>query len=80
MDATAFASSQRYGRDKARFSFVSGIIRQLLDSALIHYGVYATAWTLAGKATAHFGYGPEYEVRSYCVTANSRSEVAPQCL
>ncbi|KAI5121524.1 hypothetical protein M0805_002584 [Coniferiporia weirii] len=62
IDAVAFSNSQRYGRDKARFSFVSGLIRQLLDSALIHVGMYATAWTLAGRATAHFGYGPQYEI------------------
>ncbi|KAH8111655.1 peptidase family M48-domain-containing protein [Phellopilus nigrolimitatus] len=62
IEATAFANSQVYGRDKARFSFVSGLFRQALDSAMIHFGVYAWAWALAGSTIARFGYGPQYEI------------------
>lgn len=57
-----FQKSQTYGKDKAKFSFLSGIYRQVLDSVMIQYGMYAYAWRLAGKVIAHFGYGPQYEV------------------
>lgn len=58
-----FSKSQAYGKDKAKFSFVAGIYRQILESGLIHFGAYAWAWVTAGKLIARFGYGPEYEVR-----------------
>ncbi|TFK98023.1 peptidase family M48-domain-containing protein [Pterulicium gracile] len=57
-----FAKSQAYGRDKARFSLVSGIFKQCLDSALLHYGLYAWTWSLAGTTIAKLGYTPEYEI------------------
>ena len=60
-----FEKSQAYGRDKAKFSFWSGLFNQVLGSAMIHYGVYAYAWTLAGRVLSSFGYGPQYEVSSY---------------
>lgn len=58
-----FEKSQAYGKDKAKFSFITGIYRQVLDSALIQYGFYAYAWSLAGELISRFGYGLEYEVR-----------------
>jgi STE24 endopeptidase len=57
-----FDKSQAYGRDKAKFALFSGLYKQIMDSALIHYGTYAWSWNLAGKFLAKFGYGGEYEV------------------
>ena len=57
-----FQKSQAYGKDKAKFSIFSGLFKQLLDSAMIHYGFYAWAWGAAGHFLARFGYGPQYEV------------------
>lgn len=58
-----FAKSQAYGKDKAKYSLISGLIRQGLDSLMIHYGAYYWAWEMGGKFIAKLGYGPEYEVR-----------------
>jgi len=57
-----FKKSQAYGKDKAKFSLCSGLFRQVLDSALLHYGVYAWSWDLAGSIRSVAGYGPEHEV------------------
>ncbi|KAI0919502.1 hypothetical protein AcV5_001554 [Taiwanofungus camphoratus] len=57
-----FAKSQAYGKDKARFSLVAGLYKQTLDSAMLHYGLYAWAWQVGGHILARFGYGPEYEI------------------
>lgn len=63
IDSATFAKSQQYGRDKARFSIISGLIHQVLDTVGLHFGIYAFAWESAGHVIARFGYGPEYEVR-----------------
>lgn len=63
IDDSTFEKSQNYGRDKARYAFVSGLLRQALDSVLLHYGVYAWAWISAGDIIRKLGYGPDYEVR-----------------
>jgi STE24 endopeptidase len=57
-----FQKSQKYGKDKAKFSLVSGILKQALDSLLIHYGFYAWSWAIAGGLLARFGYGAQYEI------------------
>ncbi|KAL0948416.1 hypothetical protein HGRIS_010997 [Hohenbuehelia grisea] len=57
-----FLKSQKYGKDKAKFSLFSGLYKQIIDSAFLHYGLYAWSWTAAGKITAKLGYGPEYEI------------------
>ena len=57
-----FKKSQAYGKDKAKFPIFSGLFKQLLDSAMIHYGFYAWAWGAAGQFLARFGYGRQYEV------------------
>ncbi|EIN06828.1 metalloendopeptidase [Punctularia strigosozonata HHB-11173 SS5] len=57
-----FDKSQTYGRDKAKFALFSGLYKQVLDSALIHYGAYAWSWSIAGKLLARFGYSAEYEI------------------
>jgi STE24 endopeptidase len=61
-DKETFSKSQAYGKDKAQFSLIAGFYRQILESAMIHYGTYAWAWTAAGGLIAKLGYGPEYEV------------------
>ena len=63
MNDLEFSKSQDYGRDKAYFAIASTIYKQTVDSALLHYGMYAYSWTIAGRILEHFGYGPEYEVR-----------------
>lgn len=60
-----FAKSQDYGRDKAKFSLVSGIYTQLLETAILYFGGYAWAWGVAGSILSYFGYGPEYEVSEF---------------
>ncbi|EPS96954.1 hypothetical protein FOMPIDRAFT_1150347 [Fomitopsis schrenkii] len=57
-----YQKSQTYGKDKAKFSLLAGLYKQLVDSGMLHYGVYAWAWNVAGRLTARFGYGPEYEI------------------
>jgi len=57
-----FKKSQNYGRDKARFSLFAGLFKQSLDSFLLHHGVYAWSWNLAGTLLAKFGYGSEHEI------------------
>ena len=58
-----FAKSQRYGKDKAKFSIFEGLYKQCLDTVVVQYGLYAWAWATAGRILASFGYDAEYEVR-----------------
>ncbi|KZP23906.1 hypothetical protein FIBSPDRAFT_785159 [Athelia psychrophila] len=57
-----FQKSQKYGKDKATYSIFSGLYRQCIDSAMIHFGFYAWSWATAGTLLGKFGYGPEYEI------------------
>lgn len=59
-----FVKSQAYGKDKAKFSLVSGLYKQVVDSAFLQYGLMAWSWKIGGNITALLGYGPEYEVCS----------------
>ena len=61
-EGDTFEKSQKYGKDKAKFSLYSGLFKQVLDSALLHYGVYAWLWDIAGDIRLAIGYGPEHEV------------------
>ena len=61
--ADVFEKSQKYGKDKAKFSLVSGLLKQCLDSAMLQYGFYAWSWDMGGRIIARLGYGPQYEVR-----------------
>ncbi|KAG6839963.1 hypothetical protein C0991_010003 [Blastosporella zonata] len=61
-DADTFKKSQNYGRDKAKFALVSGLLKQCLDSALLHFGFYAWSWGAAGRLLALAGFGSEYEI------------------
>lgn len=72
-DAEAFTKSQNYGKDKAKFSLITGLFKQALDSAMLHYGLYAFAWDMAGGLIAYFGYSSEYEVQ-WLPTVNSNLE------
>lgn len=58
-----FAKSQAYGKDKAKFSFVTGLYKQTVDSLMLHYGAYPWAWDVAGRLIGKLGYSTEYEVR-----------------
>jgi STE24 endopeptidase len=57
-----FEKSQAYGKDKARFAFVSGLYKQTLDSLMLQFGFYAWSWKAAGCLLAMLGYGAEYQV------------------
>lgn len=59
-----FKKSQVYGKDKAVFSLVAGLYKQVVDSLFIHYGLVAWSWQFGGRIVAKLGYGPEYEVCS----------------
>jgi STE24 endopeptidase len=59
-----FDKSQKYGKDKAKFALLNGLYKQILDSAMLQFGVYAWSWDVAGRCLARFGYGSEYEVSS----------------
>ena len=61
-DMAVFSKSQNYGRDKAKFALITGLVKQVIASAFIFTGFYACTWDLGGKVTGYFGYGPEYEV------------------
>jgi len=56
-----FTKSQNYGRDKAKFAFVSGLYQQLVVSLMLQYGSYAWAWRVSGLLLAKAGYGSEYQ-------------------
>jgi len=56
-----FTKSQNYGRDKAKFAFVSGLYQQLVVSLMLQYGSYAWTWRVSGLLLAKVGYGSEYQ-------------------
>ncbi|KIJ62466.1 hypothetical protein HYDPIDRAFT_30427 [Hydnomerulius pinastri MD-312] len=61
-DKEVFRKSQLYGKDKAQFSLITGLLKQAIDSAMLQYGFYAWAWDVGGKIIGRFGYGSEYEI------------------
>ena len=73
-DEATFRKSQLYGRDKAQFSLVTGLLKQAIDSAMLHYGFYAWAWNVGGRLVGRLGYGAEYEVSA---TESFRSDTSP---
>ncbi|KAG6826164.1 hypothetical protein H0H92_000914 [Tricholoma furcatifolium] len=60
-EVETFQKSQNYGRDKAKFALISGLIKQSLDSIFLHFGFYPWSWDVAGRLLTFFGYGAEYE-------------------
>ncbi|KAI1784835.1 peptidase family M48-domain-containing protein [Ganoderma leucocontextum] len=57
-----FKKSQTYGKDKAKFSLVSGLYKQVVDSILMQFGLVAWSWKAGGWIVGKLGYGPEYEI------------------
>ena len=57
-----FDKSQKYGKDKAKFALASGLYRQVVDSAMLQYGMYAWAWEAGGRFLTKVGYSTEHEV------------------
>lgn len=58
-----FEKSQIYGKDKAKFSIVSGLYRQFIDTLQLASGLYYPwAWSASGQLLRLAGYGPEYLV------------------
>ncbi|KAI4521298.1 hypothetical protein K523DRAFT_357144 [Schizophyllum commune Tattone D] len=57
-----YKKSQEYGRDKAKFAIITGLLKQALDSAALQWGMAAWCWKLAGSAIGVFGLGVEYEI------------------
>jgi len=53
LEKETFEKSQAYGRDKARFSFLSSLYHQIITSISIHYDVYAWAWATAANIQAY---------------------------
>ncbi|GJJ14172.1 hypothetical protein Clacol_008433 [Clathrus columnatus] len=62
LTAEEFKKSQAYGRDKARFSIISTLYGQILETAIIYFSGYSWAWSIAGILLAKLGYGSEYEI------------------
>ena len=60
--ADVFDKSQTYGKDKAKFSLISGLYKQVVDSILMQFGLVAWSWKAGGWTVGKLGYGPEYEV------------------
>ena len=58
-----FKKSQTYGKDKAKFSLISGLFKQVVDSILMQFGLVAWSWKAGGWIVGKLGYGPEFEVR-----------------
>ncbi|KAM5531434.1 hypothetical protein V8D89_014891 [Ganoderma adspersum] len=57
-----FKKSQTYGKDKAKFSLLSGLFKQVVDSILMQFGLVAWSWKAGGWIVGKLGYGPEYEI------------------
>ena len=58
-----FEKSQKYGKHKAKFSIVSGLYKQVIDTLQLASGVYYPwAWSASGRLLGLAGYGPEYLV------------------
>ncbi|KAH9984847.1 peptidase family M48-domain-containing protein [Russula vinacea] len=56
-----FEKSQRYGKDKAKFSIVSGLYKQFIDTLQLASGLYYPwAWSASGQLLGLAGYGSEY--------------------
>lgn len=50
IDQETFDKSQRYGRAKAKFGFISGLWSQIKNIVVIKYDVYPRLWAIAGLA------------------------------
>jgi hypothetical protein len=58
-----FEKCQKYGKHKAKFSIVSGLYKQVIDTVQLASGLYYPwAWKASGQLLGLAGYGPEYLV------------------
>jgi STE24 endopeptidase len=54
IDQETYDKSQKYGRAKAKFSFVSGLWSQVKNLFVIRYDVYPRLWAIAGLAMTKY--------------------------
>lgn len=60
-----FEKSQKYGKHKAKFSIVSGLYKQFIETFQLASGIYYPwVWKASGQLLGLAGYGPEYLVCS----------------
>lgn len=60
-----YEKSQKYGKHKAKFSIVSGLYRQFIDTLQLASGLYYPwVWRASGQLLDLAGYGLEYQVCS----------------
>lgn len=67
-----FEKSQKYGRDKARFAFVSSTYGQFLELLFIYGTAQVRAWGAAGGLLKRWGYAG-YEVCQLLQNTTGRS-------
>lgn len=54
IDQETYDKSQAYGRAKARFGFISSVISQSQDFAILYYNVFPWSWRVTGSWVARF--------------------------
>ncbi|XP_077395599.1 CAAX prenyl protease 1 homolog [Festucalex cinctus] len=62
IDSETFEKSRLYQLDKSNFSFWSGLYSETEGTLILVLGGIPFLWGIAGAATKHFGFGPEYEI------------------
>lgn len=62
MDSETFEKSRLYQLDKSNFGFWSGLYSEFEGTLILLLGGIPFLWKLSGHLTAHFGFGPEYEI------------------
>lgn len=62
MDSETFEKSRVYQLDKSNFGFWSGLYSETEGTLILLLGGIPFLWKVSGNLTAHFGFGPEYEI------------------
>ncbi|KAA0711125.1 CAAX prenyl protease 1 -like protein [Triplophysa tibetana] len=62
MDSETFEKSRVYQLDKSNFGFWSGLYSETEGTLILLLGGIPLLWKMSGNLTAHFGFGPEYEI------------------
>ncbi|KAI7804476.1 CAAX prenyl protease 1 homolog [Triplophysa rosa] len=62
MDSETFEKSRLYQLDKSNFGFWSGLYSETEGTLILLLGGIPFLWKMSGNLTAHFGFGPEYEI------------------
>ncbi|XP_073725526.1 CAAX prenyl protease 1 homolog [Misgurnus anguillicaudatus] len=62
MDSETFEKSRLYQLDKSNFGFWSGLYSETEGTLILLLGGIPFLWKVSGNFTAHFGFGPEYEI------------------